>query len=783
MPSFLPSAQLQTFGFWGDKARQPFVFDIATPDLKRQAQLGMGHGLSAAARTSQPYQRGVRRLYDDEKAPLCLTWNRSFPTAWNSVTAWGSGTYLKRLRGSFDGSSYALIHEIGATTQNATYTSTFALLKNQPFSLRLFVFKDIEAAQRPIVSIKWDRWLIQIVGGNATIARLAPTWTQTLQDANDVKVGAAEANPDVNWDAEIDEFRQAHYEAFESLGGYTNTNEGADFDWEIVPEPLGALTILSNVSRGKQDATRIEIPALIEAADLAPEAEQTIYAAGAISFNTRGPAFQWQIGEHLHSAAIGITTDTAEEYHGQIICPTRIYADPTGTDLDDLYALLRTSLPADTHIDYSVEDIGPRGYNDDGSPTAEHFHELGITFSSPSHRYTPFLYSGQLVLPARPHVGAASSESYNSNDYKLAGHAPPYPGAIDDVTLDCEGEGWRTRVTVSIYDVEGTGLPITPLYSARENRVANVSVNGGYILRNGLVVSADRTDMARFEMGLTGTQVAKVSSMAVLQVLDGWAILEEQEQMSPLNLDGLRLGDAARRILRDAGWSDSEISDIPTTFGRVLPKARLGEDALIKCSGSPGAMLRQLFEDYGMGAIPYHDPLTGRWAVWQPGGAPSFAFSSSASYASRNWMQGPLDFTRDYSDCFNEIVVIGGTDTRGVTVSRSWTLSAGYRTDFSDGFESGLYYTGHIGRRKRKVIERRELRRADDVDWVLRSNVQQYGNSGRFASVKTAAHMHLRPGMTGTLDGQSYTLFRMGAASAKADEAVNVYRQVVATFI
>lgn len=777
------TGRLQTFGHWGAKAREPFVFDVNAVDLKRQAKLAMGHGLSAAQREAQPYQRGIRRLYDEREAPLCLTWNRTFRDDWNAPAAWGGGTYLTRLERSFGGDAFVLSHEQDLAVQNVSYTSTFVLLKNQPFSLRIFVFKSPNNPQQDIVSAYFGgRWLLQVVGGKVTIARLAPSWTQALQDTADILVGAQEFDNDAGYDADIDEFRNAYYEAFESLGGDISLDAGTFVDLEIIPEPLGALTILSSGFGPRVDSTHIEIPALIEATDLAPDAEQTVTALGYIRFNTKGPAFQWQVGEHLRGDALGQDGD-GKNYHGQVLCPTNIIVDTgdeEGGELSDLTALTRASLPGGSDVTAGLEDTGTFGFNDDGSPTTLHKFELSVRFYAPDARYTPFLYSGQLVLPARGHVGEGTPENFNSDDYPLDPSKPNGPRCLDDITMSCEAEGWARKATVSIYDIEGHGLKLSPLYEAQENRIANVMAGGAYVIRNGIVVSADRGDMRTTIPGQDGQEVAKIVSMAVLQVLDKWFLLDEPEEMSPLILDGLTLGAASRLIWRDAGFSENELIDIPAEFGARLPVARLNEDPLIVCSGSPGSMLRQLWDDYGMGAKPYDNPATGRWAIGQPSAAPVRSFVRSP-YTSPDLMFGTLDFARDYSECYNEITVIGGVNVRGETLSRTWTVRAGFQSGYADGFNDGAYSQVHIGRKKRKVIRRPELRTADDVLRVLRSNVLQYGNSGRFVSCETYADWGLRPGVPVLLEGRKYTVAKLGDCSAKANEGrgrmINVYRE------
>lgn len=771
----MSTARLTTFGHWGDLSRQPFVFDINSLDLARKSLLAMGHGQSAATREAQPYWRGVRRLFEGEGAPLCLTWNRSFPAAWNSLAAWsGPAQYFRERPGAFGGDAMALAHERSALTQDAGYTSAFPIERNQPFAARLWVSKPLKDATAPVAELRWDRWLLQAWPGSVSLARLAPSWTRAAQDDVDLLIGEMEADSDAGYEAAIDEFRNAHYEAFESLSGSLNLDEGAFIDLDIVPEPLGALNVFVLNTKSRPGHTRITIPALIEATDNAPDDEQTIYATGPLNSRTKGPDFIWQIGKHLHSNAIN-QDDDGHPYGGEIICPTPIYvetADDMGGELSDLTSRLRASTPAGSKVLRATRDAGNYGYNDDGSPNTVHKFELSLRLCAPDNRYTPFLYSGQLILPARPHVGETSEQSYDSDDHRLKAGGVPIASVFHDVLMEVEGATWARRYTVVLNDVEGAALPNRRSYEALENRMASLQVDGEYVLRNGIVGSAERGEMRTVIPNQpTGASIANTTSQAVLPVSDGWFLLDEKEDMEPLILDGQKPGENAHLVLRNEGWSANEVSHVRRDFGIEIPTARLDEEPLERAEGSPGSVLRSMFEDWGMGAFLVPD-VDGKWSIQEPGADPVLELSARASVKSRRLIYGKLDYSRDFAQCFNEIIVVGGENWRGEKLSRVWSLRDGWRwqADANQRF---------IGRRKRKVIHKPKLRRRDDIDRCGRSNVLRWGKPGRFISCEIHCFLWLRPGHAVLIDGQRYHVERIGGASLRNDRMQVVFNEDV----
>ena len=295
--------------------------------------------------------------------------------------------------------------------------------------------------------------------------------------------------------------------------------------------------------------------------------------------------------------------------------------------------------------------------------------------------------------------------------------------------------------------------------------------------------------------GASRAQRMRANSSAIVELFDGWALLEEMPAKA-VSGNGKRLGFVIRQVLANAGYSEAELIGVSATFGRILPRAGLGQsENLLPGDGQSAAdWLRQLLDRFGHGASLVIDEL----GVWRlsvrstalrsvtlyesgfvvPGDPDSGTFESEktvalefSSLASRNNSRtypgrlavlGPLDYSHDFAEFFNDFTVEGGIDP--LTGQR---LVARHTLHESVSNPDAANYLGRL--KSLPIVRDESLRTMADVLLVLRSLVARYGRPGRFASFETYFHPFFFPDDRVLIDGTPFLLKRINGGSLARD--------------
>jgi hypothetical protein len=711
MPSKLP-ARLRTFDFPLDTPRPAFVADVRATLLDtRNRKSPLLKGLMVLG------QKAGEAL--DEKAPIILGYSKAYPDAQNALAAWsGTATYLGRAQRTFGGNAYALTHGRNLNGTTASYQSTFSVPRNTPFAMRLFQMQPHESIPFAVCGVRFGQWTFQIADKKGEIALRKSTWTQSIEDNINSKRALD------GYDAEIDDLRATYYDIYKTLPGGDSFNGGTFYDVVFIPESRGALNVLVTTD-GADELTRIVVP------DLANQrgTDLTVYDATTLTVFGNGPAFVWQAGYPQFAAS------------GSFEFPFQFVATP-GDGIDEFAEMTRRAnieAPTGTTVAIDLPDVGP--YGEDGARK----YALSVVATTTDTRRTPFLYGVQVVQPALPRSGWDGDESYDSDavEWELAAGIGP----IEDVTMECEGDGWERTYTVVIRDPYGQSLPHRRLMEALEGRHARIDINGFQVLGRGLVTGADRSSARGVEYNWpTSASVWGPDTTSILKISDGWALLDEHLIADDMVLDGLTLGEAVRLLLRNAGYSTTEVANVPVGFGRVLPVAQLDEEpcVMVKREEDSGGALRDLMTKWGLGARLWHN-YGGTWTLEMPSDESVLTLSRDATSGSRLRVYGPLDFNRDYGESYNYFLVKGGLDAYGQPIWVSWNEYGGYRW----GSNAQQNFIGRV--RRYPTVEDEGLRTKADALYVLRSLRERFGRPGRFLSFQTAYHPELLPGVSFTI--------------------------------
>lgn len=749
-------ARLQTYSHPGEIAREPVVHDV------RASLLRAGRGGAALLRGLVPLAGRESGREIDERAPLIFGWNPSYPDVQNDLAAWsGTKTYVRREKGRFGGTAYALQFENELPNSVLDLTTVFTVPRNTPFSVRWFACKADKNAAFPVSGFRFGQWQVQVTKQGAEIALRKPPWTaQAEADMNVIR--AAEG-----YDAALDDARERFYQLFRKLPSGLDFDGAQFYDFHFIPESGGALNVLVG-----DELERIFLPDLI----VKRETGQTIYDAGPLSLFGRGQGFAWQTGYPVFGTA------------GNFTFPIRLYATPdNGVNEFAIFTKrLIADEPAGTAVTLDFEDKGSRGDLDDGTASPEHRFDMKVSATTGDTRVSPFIYAAQVLGAALPRTGANGALFYDSSD--PANMLTPSISLIEDVTMSCEAENWARQYTVIIADPDGRALPVQSLisYEASEGRHASLSVGGLSEVKNGLVGTTERLNMMAVEknqvpIGL----VAGAASRASVQVNDGWQLLDEHIIRDDIDMDGLTIGAGIRLLLQNAGWTTAEIANVSADYGRKFPKAAPGEEPceVARRGERTGSVIRRWMERWTLGAYFWHD-FNGVWSIETPSQSPIMTLSRDATIDSRRRYWAPLDLQRDFGNCYNDFLVVGQAPN-GDEIAAWWTIWEGFRWAASGTGRPSVRFIGR--KRTYDPVYDSGLRTMDDVMWVLRCLVAKFGRSGQFVSVESHNHRNLLPGRTIELFRETaafpnmvavpYWIYRVGSSSAKTDRRTLILQE------
>ncbi len=798
-------SRLRALGYVGVPELPAFIFNLTEKKLFDAAKKrGKVRGLQALRGFEQFQELGT-----DPDAALILDYGLIWPLLWNFTTAW-SGTgkaYLEQTLNAFEGNKPGLSYYRRKLNEKAQIASSFSLVENQPWAIRFFIFNpeketDITKAQpknrhRVRFGGGTALWQLTICDGSFELARLSEHWNQEQQSALDVLEDKEEPTLE---DAEaIAAIRgpvrreaggiyspDAIFESVDSLslGSPKETQLGKFYEFTILPEPRGRLNVILTGSK----AEFVEVPQVLAAAK-----SGTVTGAGPLQIWTSGAPYLAQIGRPAFRAT------------GELITgPFR----KTGNTLSD-FEINNSGDSAHVSVEdgdpYNATLVGTDIYTSARALDSVWF-EFATKLSTTDNRFTPFLYSLQTYYPAQPRP-FSNDVGWDSNNHLDDGHPP-----IEEIEWSCDGANRASTATVTIIDAQGRALagltgPNTP---ALENRLGHLDYGpllSGLtpLLRRALIVDSQLSAMASADSSLSRAIATTPETQLVVTLADLWALLDEIPAAA-IKGDGKYLGAVVRSVLEDAGFTTAEMTGVSSTFGRILPRAALGEsDCIIPGNGeSCGDYLRRLLDRWGMGATLVHNE-NGVWRLSMPStalrsvtlyesgftepGDPNsgtveiektvnLEFSSdttrhnSETYPGRLAILGPLDLARDFKDFFNDFVVIGA-----INPATGQRFSARYTNDPS---VKNLNSINHIGRLKTLEVRDDGIRNEDDLKYVIRSLIERHGKPGRFCTFETYFHPFLYPDDRILIDGATWILKALNGGSLARDAMSVTAQQLTA---
>lgn len=189
-------ARLVARGYWGQPSPPPFTYDLTCHKYFEAAR--RGRGLVNLVRL-RGLQDASEETTNDSGAAIALKSRLVFPASWNAKAVWSgsASTYLTQLPNLFGGNKPGVAYERSQLNTPVSFTSSFAVAKNQGIALRAFLFEPAKAENdepqpRAIWFAGWDKWLFRIVNGSFEIARKSANWSQGNQDTLDALLDVEE---------------------------------------------------------------------------------------------------------------------------------------------------------------------------------------------------------------------------------------------------------------------------------------------------------------------------------------------------------------------------------------------------------------------------------------------------------------------------------------------------------------------------------------------------------------------------------------------------------------
>lgn len=748
--------------------------------------------------------KGVRLIYpdkagsesgfegDDSKCrPIGLQRELYFPETYNKKTgqwrmAVGSADDLQEYPEEFDGpglgyinhrKSDGMTHRAVIVSQQCTAfdgtelvgSGGFPFLENAPWAIEFYLPKPIKDDKCPVWQARWPGstvgkkkfpgWQLQVVKGQAEICLLAPKikdapgWTEAREDA--LFDLLAIENPTSGNQEDIDEIRAEIYTVRQSIsftGDWYNTIRRLEF----YPEERGVL----NITDGAQTMTVVH-PEIAKA-----RKDYPLWNAGPLYLITNGPAYFYRAGFpwFLTAGTIGYGRTKSRPWSGSLpLMQFTVLKDVSGPG---------TSVTFANHVYESI----PQEDADEIVVSSEVKGELATTH----RRYTPYVYAAHSFIPASERSGG-EGVVFDSGDEEFADAAGIGP------VIDCIPHfenGRRTSYTLRVRDSFGqtfTGLGFN--YDTLEGCMCNLFLDGDQVMGDALIQTVRLIEMASGEYNKTRQEVTHAWTQVEFEIADQNAIVDEHLVKEDPVGDKQDLNNFNKKLLNLVGVKSSKISI--ASGGRLNPTARPGEDWATRPQKacSLGDYMRRHNEKHGMGSMP----AIGVDGIWRMIDRPTTiatidgheahfsshpADNSRSSYPGRFAVLAPLEGVRDVTEFFNLFRIEGGEDSEGVPLVATWEIP-GSAVILGNPTSRSL-----IGRVREYIVNDSGLRTLDDVLWVRRSLILQYGDHPRFYCFKTFYHKNLFPGDLITVDGTLCRIWRIPGGSARDDSMNLVCREV-----
>ena len=373
---------------------------------------------------------------------------------------------------------------------------------------------------------------------------------------------------------------------------------------------------------------------------------------------------------------------------------------------------------------------------------------------------TPILYSAQAVLDPGERNGF-DDVYWDSDDYRRPSGSTMIKGVYPQF------EGARRVYKVEIWDSYGTALEEKSGFGLHllEGRICDLKTNGEFDIKGGLITDAKIGPMASVEQNIHRANATKADSLITLTVADGHALLDEAEVKVDAAGDDRDGNEWLRFWLKNAGFRDSELTQIPTTFeanlgfGEKLSKiesAAWGEAPRERpaIGAKIGDYLRDFTADYGVGALLTHGKNGWQFdrfgtnlrnwnghavEFWGKGGGRG----NPENYPGRLAVLESFEIARDWTDTFNEWTVEGQALPDGTIVSDTFSLPASQNPAAWNNPKGG----NHVGRvRSAPIYRNAALRNKEQCYRAARGRAALAGGApGRYYFFETFYHWFLRP--------------------------------------
>jgi hypothetical protein len=703
----------------------------------------------------------VRPIRKDEESigatiinPILL-----FPDTANRKDAWGSanGNTKYNEHPNIDTGGYALAWEDWAgQALLISDPAKYFIGINEAFTVRAFLEKP--PGEYPIWCARWNGWQFQIIDGRAYIMKLAPTWSQSAENAL-VALQAVE-EPTTDQLDTINELRASLYAIIESLGIEPGGDGWYGTAWTLTfyAEPRGAVTVFLGEGAKWQEQT-IEVPDILKTRKAG-----TAWGSGPLTLASSAGTWSVQVGYPSHAV------------RGRILVGE--YNHPATQDWQAAAKNIMADTPTGTTATIDIEDEPGVGLEDGTEYTNSKVY-VSLTTSNP--RLTPFFYGCDITIDPEP-LGEVGETHLDTGDIELDDNP------MMDAQTQFEGDMRRSQFALSLRDVNGrTQASILHRNEGLANHYCGLYVDGTVAMAMGVIQKAQISNVAKSEENV-GTAAMRGDTHLEVEASDMWFILEEtllgdREIIG----DDQYVGAVIRRGLKRAGIPEEHMAGVSATAGVKLDKAAFGEDWAHASADdqSVADYLRGIVEEYGVGWILYQNHLTGIWtyakrstSVAQTNGVDAAftsgrAGQSSTTYPHRLRALAPLDLLRDTSDFYNFFPIHGTDKGDGTAIVHHEILWQSFT-----GPVGNLQSRTYIGRYKpHPKIYKSSIRTQGSAAIVGRSMRLRQGRPPRFQSFQTFYHKGLYPGDRITVDNIPCDIVTL-SGSAKEDRMQVTAREV-----
>lgn len=726
-------SQFKAYGYWGEVSN--------------------AFSMSCASKTT--WDRAVKKSLlrlgkleneQEDRRPICLTYQARFSDIHNSTGAWPATTGTARLETlyAFPGTAYQAVHHYDATPNTeVAYKGLLTVEANTAWALRALIGKPPKEQTIKLIQWLWGGWVFQVRNGKAELLHRAPTYTE----ADETTLIALQATPSLTDEQqeELDGLLASCFDVRQDVP--IGDLYAAPFDVTFIPEPRGVVHVIAV----GQEPIAIPMPGMIQG-----RTSNTLWPEGRVYVRTFGGEAAWQVGP-VEFAPIGSAVFGPE---------------PNGPyDFGAVTVQSNASKPPGTNVQFAL--------NHD---TAQF--SLVVTLSSNGSN-TPFLYSFSATTTPSERDGSADTYLDTAN---LSANP------ITQISYAFDGPHNTRSCTVTARNISGATLiyggdPVTtPGYGLEglENRTCDVLLPGPDLtlqpfITSGIIVATTLNRMRDAKAEGTAEENTNDWSSIQWDVRDGWAILNERPCRPAVIGDNVRLGRLVQRVLAQAGFTSAEWAGVSATDGPIIPAAAFGEEwrEVGSEDTSLGDYLRHLMEMYGLG-LYLRQEATGIWTLSEPSTESVGTWTAQSAGnpnnagASRR-VARDITYIRDACDFYNVFRVEGGTDGRGklIQVARRLTQSIAPPQNGDD------VAINAIGREKAyPTLRNSGIRTLSEANYALRSLVWLYGRPGRRVQFVTWLDTSLMPWTRFVLGDTTFEVKAVTGCDLAADSMQVVAREV-----